>query len=85
MAGLICGTAEAVPFLRESFRTSATFGFCLLSNRESEAQIIFGTFAARPRPMDTKHFSAACKALPVLRDLSFSSRRPSFTKFDHTL
>jgi hypothetical protein len=24
------GTAEAVPFLRESFRTSATFGFLLV-------------------------------------------------------
>jgi hypothetical protein len=35
----IYGTAEAVPFLRESFRTSATFGFCLLSNSESKTDL----------------------------------------------
>jgi hypothetical protein len=47
----IYGTAEAVPFLRESFRTSATFGFCLLSNREAKAQrilIIYGATEVVP-------------------------------------
>jgi hypothetical protein len=47
----IYGTAEAVPFLRESFRTSATFGFCLLSKREAKAQrilIIYGATEVVP-------------------------------------
>jgi hypothetical protein len=54
------GTAEAVPFLRESFRTSATLVFYLYSNRESKARQYFQAVTARLKSCpDTKPSSHA--------------------------